>query len=73
MDTVTLYECGQVFVGLALDWCVMTAKRHEKSITVTANSMITIDAAHQGSHSLLQNDWLCPPTPRPAKADFVCL
>lgn len=30
-----------------------------KSITVTANSMITIDAAHQGSHSLAQNDRLC--------------
>lgn len=37
----------------------MRAKRHKKSITVTANSVITIDAAHRGSHSLLQNDWLC--------------
>ena len=24
-----------------------------------ANSMITIDAAHQGSHCLAENDWFC--------------
>lgn len=24
-----------------------------------ANSMITIDGAHQGSHCLAENDWFC--------------
>ena len=34
-------------------------KKAYKSITVTPNAMITIDAAHQRSHCLSENDWFC--------------